>query len=77
MYIARFRVPGLSVREKMGLALGHILWVHALARARFSTQRFGTLYVVVATHKVDGDGGTRLSAATVVLSIVCIDLFTK
>jgi hypothetical protein len=49
----------------------------ASAGARFSTQRFGTLYVVVATHKVDGDRGIRLLVATVVLSIVGIDLFTK
>jgi len=72
-----FVFRGLSVQEKMGLALRHVLWVHALARAHFSTQRFETLHIVVATHKAYGDGGTRLSAATVVLSTVCIYLFTK
>ena len=51
--------------------------MHALAKARFSTQRFETLDIVVATDKADGDGGTKLSAATVVLSIVCVDLFSK
>ena len=38
--------------------------MHASAKARFSTQRFRTLDIVVATDKADGDGGTKLSAAT-------------
>jgi hypothetical protein len=45
--------------------------VHASARARFSTQRFETLDIVVATDKADGDGRTKLSAATAV-TIYCV-----
>lgn len=45
--------------------------MHASAKAPFSTQRFGTLDIVVATDKADGDGGTKLLAATVV-TIYCV-----
>jgi hypothetical protein len=63
MYIARFWVSGLSVQERWDWRQGISWWVHASAKARFSTQRFGTLDIIVATHKADGDEGTKLSAS--------------
>jgi hypothetical protein len=63
MYIARFWVSGLSVQERWDWRQGISWWVHASAKARFSTQRFGTLDIIVTTHKADGDEGTKLSAS--------------
>jgi hypothetical protein len=47
MHIARFRVPGLSVQERMGLALGHILWV-LHQRGRVSLLKDLGLYMLLS-----------------------------